>query len=939
MSQNDPKGSNVEKISHVKTIFLSLSLLCLLCLLYPLLYYKGMEQNRPLLVTTEEVKKLPLLVVDKKGTVGVALAKKLQEEFLVVLVSAHPAAEELIHKNIIHIPYRKRIPMIPDNVYSHMFLFYNGEKEVLDMLPAFVRKSRQTNSKLFFITSLPYANQRLFSYLSHHAFHDVQIMLFGEVFGERIAEANVVNHYIHQARVYGRIEIVNSGLEKIYPVAMDDVLNAVIATAFGLGKKRKLLYVFPHHPITEVSVGRILQKIDPHLKVDFIKQKRKTIDYFIPEEGEYFYQNYDLEERLRPIDLSRKVSQHVVPQNKLKLILPNRKVAHPLRAIIFSLLFVVLLPIIITFLSALIGASALSSAAAKAEEFQLGSAHRYASFAQQSFHLANMFSPGLTILGMPFRSQSEEFMQKIKTGEEVSILAVDMLGAGEKIANVYDGKSKNPKDDFFHATATLKNALLTLQQMKAEDRLPKSVVVKLDGLRDTVGLVENTIDLWPTLSGFEGKKTYLVLFQNNMELRPGGGFIGSYALLTLENGKAEKMKIFDIYDADGQLKEHVEPPYGLRRYLGASHWFMRDSNYDIDFTRDAVEAARFLKSEMGETVDGVIAVDTTFLQNILGALGEVDVPDYEEKVRADNFYMVTQSHAEKDFFPGSTQKKDFLRALTNAMLLQLEERKNPPYREILDQVVKSIRQKHVMIVALDPAVQNLFTVNNMSSSLWDGRSGGENAFLDYLGVVEANVGTNKVNYYIKRALQHLGSIDEQGDYQATAIISYDNTSKKDSPFGGDYKNYVRFVLPANAELKSVLIDDTELTTLPAITDPAIYTKKDFVPPSGLEIEKTIEKEKTIIGFFLIVPAGSSKKISLTYTVSRAVNTLKSAFSYDLVFFKQPGTGDDPYSFALSYPATFKMVASDKSGRDVGGKVVESGTLSGDTNIRMEFSKK
>src|SRR2546423_1022745 len=109
-----------------------------------------MDQNRPMLITTEEVAKLPILIVDKKGFVGKALAKILRDQFLVVVVTAGDVER---HDNVIHIPYRRKIPLIPDNAYSHFFLVYNGESELLDMLSSFVEKAETVKARVLFITS------------------------------------------------------------------------------------------------------------------------------------------------------------------------------------------------------------------------------------------------------------------------------------------------------------------------------------------------------------------------------------------------------------------------------------------------------------------------------------------------------------------------------------------------------------------------------------------------------------------------------------------------------------------------------------------------------------------------------------------------------------------------------------------------------------------
>lgn len=116
-----------------------------------MLYDKYMDQ-RPLLITSEEIEKLPILIVDKKGTMGNALSKILRDQFLVVIVTAHDIER---HDNVIHIPYHRKIPMIPDNAYSHIFIFYNGETEILDMMQAFENKAEAVKSRfLYNITSL-----------------------------------------------------------------------------------------------------------------------------------------------------------------------------------------------------------------------------------------------------------------------------------------------------------------------------------------------------------------------------------------------------------------------------------------------------------------------------------------------------------------------------------------------------------------------------------------------------------------------------------------------------------------------------------------------------------------------------------------------------------------------------------------------------------------
>ena len=78
-------------------------------------------------------------------------------------------------------------------------------------------------------------------------------------------------------------------------------------------------------------------------------------------------------------------------------------------------------------------------------------------------------------------------------------------------------------------------------------------------------------------------KKYVIFFANNMELRPGGGFIGSFGIFEIGNYSIGEIKIYDIYDADGQLTVHLDPPKPIAQYLHVPHWFFRDSNFSPDF--------------------------------------------------------------------------------------------------------------------------------------------------------------------------------------------------------------------------------------------------------------------------------------------------------------------------------------------------------------------
>ena len=123
-------------------------------------------------------------------------------------------------------------------------------------------------------------------------------------------------------------------------------------------------------------------------------------------------------------------------------------------------------------------------------------------------------------------------------------------------------------------------------QRKGEETL-----ASLTDIRKALSYGESLLLLYPRLAGFDGPKRYLVLLQNSNELRPTGGFIGSIGKLLFDEGKMRDFTIQDVYAVDGQLKGHIDPPGPIRDLLNQEHWYLRDSNWDPDFTQSGARAA------------------------------------------------------------------------------------------------------------------------------------------------------------------------------------------------------------------------------------------------------------------------------------------------------------------------------------------------------------
>ena len=892
--------------------------------------------DRTALVSTEKKHEYPILIVDRKGVIGGELAEQLKNESLVVFVSGKAVQAD---ENIIHIPFVKRIPTIPDNVYSHIFLVDEELELSPEILQSFLKKAKKDNSSL--LLCVWYRNvsyEQINNFISF--FEKAKVAIFGDVFAKNFIynPHAIINKLITQIKKQNKILISADGMEEARPVYYEDLIFGVLEAMFGNNKEEKVFYIMVKHPITELSLAHIFQKIDPELKIDFSKEnvvKKNNIQ--MPMEGKYILgENYSIQEGIKKLDFENILVGD--GESKAAPVVKQKKESYlSFKILTIAVIFFLLLPLLSTLFFSTLGLGALNILKSNIAGSNVFSSVATAQVASKSFNLALSSSAVLyeesKLIGQ--EGLTRALINKINLGNDVSKAAVLLIDASNKFKNVFTGASKNPTEDFANASIDTKDALLIYNKEKEEKLLPQSIT---SDLSDIINFASSTIDLWPDMAGFNGARSYLVLFQNNMELRPGGGFIGSYAVLTLDKGKVVSFKINDVYDADGQLKDHVEPPFPIRRYLPSIHWYLRDSNFDVDFSKGAVASAVFLNTEMHQSVDGVIGVDLTFVKNILSAMGPVYVSDYKETVNSDNLFQVTQSHAQKDFFPGSTQKKDFLRSLFIAIQNKLSQKNNFSYINLLQMLSSSIYEKHALFAFNDLNEQAIFSVNGWASALIDERPVDDSRINDFLGISEANLGIDKVNYFITRSLSQSVTLQNDGSVLENLTVAFKNSAPKNSA-GGVYKNYLRLILPLDAKITNIKIDNQVQKIVPAITDPTLYEKKGFLPPSGLEVYRQDEQKNSIYGFLILLQPQDLRTINVEYSLSQKLNMSRADFNYSVKFFKQPGIDFYPYEVELNYPQNLKAVDASDGVKISSGKALFSDQLTRDTEVNVHLAPK
>lgn len=519
-------------------------------------------------------------------------------------------------------------------------------------------------------------------------------------------------------------------------------------------------------------------------------------------------------------------------------------------------------------------------------------------------------SSGLSLIPFLGRIYKEsEFASHVSaTFSDVSISAIPVVrNSTILLNNVLGNKIYDP----LPLAQEIKTGLVSLHQKisdvqyytnKSENQnlfVKKILLGKIDleSLANITLQGETIADRLPEILGKGGPKTYLVLFQNNMELRPTGGFIGSFGLLTFDSGRITDLIVNDVYSADGQLNGHVEPPLPIKNYLGEANWWLRDSNWDPDFPTSAKRAEWFLDKEIGKEVDGVVAIDLDPIKRILKLTGPVFLSDYNLSISSDNLYEKTQSEVQDNFFPGTHKKASFLTALSRNLLSEIGSL-NPTQRVgFLKSFYSDLIERHVQVFVHDEFVQLA-----LSGLGWSGEVGipncGTSCYSDLVGIVEANVGVNKANYFIARSVNLDVSIDSN-KIKRTLTVNIKNSSNGALGPSGRYKVYIRALTNINSKVLGVSVVTGE-TAQPI--NPEITELKSWQEVGGL----------------VEVLSGQTKSVVFSWVDN--IDLKDKNGLYGLYMRKEAGV--DPYPFTLT----------------VNGQRVYNGQVSQDYFNRLDISK-
>lgn len=388
------------------------------------------------------------------------------------------------------------------------------------------------------------------------------------------------------------------------------------------------------------------------------------------------------------------------------------------------------------------------------------------------------------------------------------------------------------------------------------------------------------IKLLPELLGAGEDKKYLILLQNDKELRPTGGFLTFYAVFRVEEGVLNVETSGDIYDLDNSISPHPRAPELIREYLDESQWFIRNSNISPDFRVSMDDfMSMYEESSAPQDIDGIIAVDTHFFVNALNVLGSVEAggftfnTDIDERCDCPQAVYILEDQVTRPVGYVRENRKSLLADLMQALMQKaLQSSPSQYWGPLFQQALSDAQQKHVIMYLFDDDAQQGLEALNWAGRIRDFEG-------DYLHINDANFGGQKSNMYVTKSVVVDYNVADDGQVNKKVHIEYKNPyphSDCDLESGGlclnaTLRNLQRIYVPEGSALKDSIGSQVTVDT------------KEGLGKSYFE------------GFLTVSPQGKAE-IEYEYTLPFK---LDRDSTLPVLIQKQPGLAGDMYEIRVN----------------------------------------
>lgn len=379
---------------------------------------------------------------------------------------------------------------------------------------------------------------------------------------------------------------------------------------------------------------------------------------------------------------------------------------------------------------------------------------------------------------------------------------------------------------------TLRKEIDYIDPSRYPDHIGKtSIRPQLIGAKE---VIENAANLFvnaqplltnlPKILGYPDERRYLVIFQNDKELRPTGGFMTAYAQFRFVGGKAILEKSDDIYALDAALnKKYPAPPEILMYLPGVYNLNIRDSNLSPDFKLSMQKFADMYANTAGhERIDGIWTMDTHVLVETLKILGPISASgrvfsaEIDKRCNCAGAIYELEDYSSRPVNYVRTDRKGEIGELMRAMLqMALGVSPSKYWGNLFQMLITEISDKHIQAYFTDGTIQKAAESFNMAGRIMTSSESAailtyqEEKGWDYLAINEANMGGAKANMFVTEKITKDTTVNADGTLTTKLTIDYKNPypgSDCGLESGGlclnaPLRNWIRVYVPTGSTLK------------------------------------------------------------------------------------------------------------------------------------------
>ncbi len=492
-------------------------------------------------------------------------------------------------------------------------------------------------------------------------------------------------------------------------------------------------------------------------------------------------------------------------------------------------------------------------------------------------------------------SQINDISHLLKAGEILSNSLDNIIPLIQKFDNIhYQNTSHNPADVATYDKASLlqliyqskpklnslkinlDSAILNLDQIhrigilwpvynKIED-----IKQELKSASDFISKASPLIKLLPVLSGTPNTSRFLLILQNNDELRPSGGFIGVYGTLKIKAGHIISLNTNDSYHLDwpASLSPNWElsPPPILKKYLQINKWYLRDANWSPDWPQSAQKITEIYNGEnlaigkASTNFTGVIAITPNLVADLIKLVGPISIQG--DTYNYTNFQDLLQYNVEVAYKKQNISywnRKNIINALMDKLKTRLFNLPASDFNRLFTILDNNINRKDIQIYFSNPAWENLSRTLGTSGEVI-------NTNHDFLMIVDSNLRAFKSDAVMKKDLSY-NLITHNGKLKAKLTLNYHHEGKFNWRTTY-YRSYTRIYLPIGTKLINIKGLDKTTANISVYNDSTL--------------------NKTIFAFFFTVKPGNSRKIIINYILPKRVYEEMKTGNYELLVERQAG---------------------------------------------------